>query len=255
MELGGKHVIVTGATGGIGQATVRTLIAGGVSRVGLVGRTAKTLNVLVEQLAEEFGEDKILGLHADVTDADAMERAFATFDQVAEPLDVLVNNAGILAEGPIFGISFKGIQRFPFERWQQVLDTNLTAAFVCAQLAIERMVRKRVRGVVVNVSSHSRRGRVAQSAYSASKGGLDSLTYTLARELRSFGIRCCAVAPGLTRTGLLKDIAEAHIEQATKEICVGRPGHPEEIAHGIRFCIENDFFNGRVLELDGGTFG
>jgi len=255
MELKGKYVIVTGATGGIGEATVRMLLDCGVARVGILGRNRERLSTLSDQLASEGSADRIVAMHADVTDGEAVEAAFKKFDEQAERLDVLVNNAGILAEGPIFSVSFKGIQRFPFERWQQVIDTNLSGAFRCAQLAIERMVRKRLRGLVLNVSSHSRRGRVAQSAYSASKGGLDSLTLTLARELRPFGIRCCAVAPGLTLTGLLKDIAEPHIKKATEEIAVGRPGRPEEIAHGIRFCIENDFFNGRILELDGGTFG
>jgi 3-oxoacyl-[acyl-carrier protein] reductase len=255
VQIAASKVIVTGATGGIGQATVRTLLAHGCERVGLLARNADALSSLVQQLGTTWDPERIVPLVADVSDADEVSAAFAQFDQAAGGLNVLVNNAGILVEGLIFSASFKGIQRFSFDAWKRVIDTNLGGTFLCAQLAAERMIRKRQPGVIVNISSHSRMGRVAQSAYSASKGGVDALTFTLARELRGHGIRCCAVAPGLTDTPLLRDIDQGLLDKAVAEICVGRPGQPEEVAHGIRFCIENEFFNGRVLELDGGTFG
>jgi 3-oxoacyl-[acyl-carrier protein] reductase len=168
---------------------------------------------------------------------------------------VLVNNAGVLIDGAMVSFSFKGVSRYPLESWRATLETNLTGSFLSAQLAAEQMIRKRAKGVIVNVSSISRQGRAGQSAYSASKGALASLTYTLAQELAPFKIRCVAVAPGLVDTPMAAQIPENYRKQMLSHVSAGRMGRPDEIAHGVRFCIENDFFNGRVLELDGGAFG
>jgi 3-oxoacyl-[acyl-carrier protein] reductase len=127
--------------------------------------------------------------------------------------------------------------------------------FLCSQLAVEHMFRKRSKGVIVNISSISRQGRAGQVSYSASKGGAASLTFTLAQELAPFGIRCVAIAPGLVATSMAEQIPEDRRKQMLSHVAVGRMGKPEEIAHGVLFCVENDFFNGRVLELDGGPLG
>jgi 3-oxoacyl-[acyl-carrier protein] reductase len=116
------------------------------------------------------------------------------------------------------------------------------------------MFRKRTRGVIVNISSVSRQGRVGQTAYSASKGGIASMTFTLAQELAPYGIRCAAVAPGLVDTPMSDKIPGEAKKKMLEHVAVGRLGNPDEIAHGVLFCIENEFFNGRVLELDGGAF-
>jgi 3-oxoacyl-[acyl-carrier protein] reductase len=151
--------------------------------------------------------------------------------------------------------SFRGITRYPFEEWQDTLATNLTGVFLCAQLAAEQMYRQRSRGVIVNISSLSRQGRAGQVAYSASKGGIASLTFTLAQELAPCQIRVAAIAPGLVDTPMAAQIPAEHRQRMLAGVAVRRMGTAEEIAHGVRFCIENDFFNGRVLELDGGAFG
>ncbi|MGD0382168.1 MAG: SDR family oxidoreductase, partial [Thermoguttaceae bacterium] len=155
----------------------------------------------------------------------------------------------------LLSFSFRGIKRYAQEDWQTSIDTNLKGPFLCAQLAVEHMFRKRCKGVIINISSISRLGRAGQTAYSASKGGLTSMTFTLAQELMPYNIRCVAIAPGLVQTPMADKIPEDARKKMISSVAVGRMGRPEEIAHGILFCIENDFFNGRVLELDGGIFG
>ena len=255
MEVTGIRAIVTGATGGIGLATVRALARSGASAVGVLARNREKLDVAVADLAPEGQSCRIIPLAADVRDAEALTGCFKRFVDEAEGLDVLVNNAGVLLDGPLFSFSFKGIGRYSPEDWQTTMDTNLRGTFLCSQLAVEHMFRKRSKGVIVNISSYSRQGRVAQAAYSASKGGVASMTLTLARELVPYGIRCVAIAPGLVDTPMAEKGTEDFRQQMLQHVAAGRMGRPEEIAHGVRFCIENDYFNGRVLELDGGAFG
>ena len=155
----------------------------------------------------------------------------------------------------MLSFSFRGVQRYSLENWQNTIDTNLRGVFLCSQIAVEQMFRKRCKGVIVNISSISRQGRAGQTAYSASKGAIASLTYTLAQELAPYGIRCAAIAPGLIDTPMAANIPEEARKKMIEQVAVRRMGRPEEIAHGVLFCVENDFFNGRVLELDGGAFG
>ncbi len=192
---------------------------------------------------------------ADVRDAEALTREFGTFVQQAGGLEVLINNAGVLIDGALLSFSFRGIKRYSQEDWQTSIDTNLKGPFLCTQLAVEHMFRKRCKGVIINISSISRMGRAGQTAYSASKGGLTSMTFTLAQELMPYNIRCVAIAPGLVQTPMADKIPEDARKKMISNTAVGRMGQPEEIAHGILFCIENEFFNGRVLELDGGALG
>jgi 3-oxoacyl-[acyl-carrier protein] reductase len=255
MDITDSRVIVTGAATGIGLATVRALLDAGAGRIGMVARDRAKLDAAIEGLAKDGGTDRITPLVADVRDAEALSRAFTSFVEAAGKLDVLVNNAGVLIDGAMVSFSFKGVGRYPIESWQTTIETNLTGSFLAAQLAAEHMIRKRAKGVIVNVSSVSRNGRAGQSAYSASKGAIVSMTYSLAQELAPFKIRCVAVAPGLVDTPMAERIPENYRKQMLSHVAAGRMGRPDEIAHGIVFCIENDFFDGRVLELDGGAFG
>ena len=194
-------------------------------------------------------------LPADVRQPAELSRAFADFVGQAGGLDVLVNGAGVMLDGALVSFSFKGAVRYALEDWQTTIDTNLRGTFLCCQLAAEHMFRGHSKGVIVNISSVSRRGRPGQAAYSASKGGIVSLSFTLAQELAPWGIRCVAVAPGLVDTPMSQSIPPQYRQQMLAHVAAGRMGRPEEIAHGVLFCVENDFFNGRVLELDGGLVG
>lgn len=255
MKIDDARVIVTGGASGIGLATAAALLDAGAGLVGVVARDRAKLDAAFETLSKERDASRVTPLLADVRDPEALARAFAEFAEAAGRLDVLVNNAAVLLDGAMVSFSFKGVGRYPLESWRTTLDTNLTGSFLSAQLAAEQMIRKRTKGVIVNLSSISRQGRAGQVAYSASKGAIASMTCTLAQELAPFKIRCVAIAPGLVDTPMAAQIPEDYRKQMLSHVAAGRMGRPEEIAHGIVFCIENDFFNGRVLELDGGAFG
>jgi 3-oxoacyl-[acyl-carrier protein] reductase len=254
MKPSGIRAIVTGAASGIGLATAKALVEAGASRVGMLARDRQKLDAAIEGLGPSAA-DRVVPLLADVRRPDELSAAFGAFVKEAGGLDVLVNNAGVLLDGALVSFSFKGLVRYSLENWQTTVDTNLTGAFLCSQLAAELMFRARSKGVIVNISSISRRGLAGQAAYSASKGGIASITFTMAQELAAWGIRCVAIAPGLVETPMVEKIPEEYRRQMLERVAAHRMGRPEEIAHGVLFCVENDYFNGRVLELDGGTFG
>jgi 3-oxoacyl-[acyl-carrier protein] reductase len=253
MKTEGIRAIVTGASSGIGLATAKALAAAGAACVGVMARSQDKLDAAVQAVSQDQPAAKILPLLADVRDREALAARFAAFVEAAGGLDVLVNNAGVLLDGAMMSFSFRGAKRYSLEDWEATLDTNVTGVFHCCQLAVEQMVRKRCKGVIVNISSLSRLGRIGQVAYSASKGAVASMTFTLAQELAPYGIRCVAVAPGFIETRLSERMTEESRKATLGRIAAGRMGTPEEIAHGVLFSIENDYFNGRVLELDGGV--
>jgi 3-oxoacyl-[acyl-carrier protein] reductase len=254
MKTSGIRAIVTGAASGIGTATVRMLLEHGAAHVGMLARGDEKIQAALESYDAE-ARVRIIPLAADVRNPEELSRAFAVFIEKAGGLEVLVNNAGVLLDGALLSFSFRGVQRYSLENWQNTIDTNLRGVFLCSQIAVEQMFRKRCKGVIVNISSISRQGRTGQTAYSASKGGIASLTYTLAQELAPYGIRCAAIAPGLIDTPMAAKIPAEARKKMVEQVAVGRMGRAEEIAHGVLFCIENDYYNGRVLELDGGAFG
>jgi 3-oxoacyl-[acyl-carrier protein] reductase len=254
MKTNGIRAIVTGAAGGIGSATVKALLGKGAAHVGFLARNEEKINTALGAFTEEE-LTRIVPLPADVRNPEELAKAFDSFIQATGGLDVLVNNAGVLLDGALLSFSFRGVQRYSLENWQNTIDTNLRSVFLCSQIAVEQMFRKRCKGVIINISSISRQGRSGQTAYSASKGGIASITYTLAQELAPYGIRCAAIAPGLVDTPMAAKIPQEAKNKMIEHVAIGRIGRPEEIAHGVVFCIENDFFNGRVLELDGGAFG
>ncbi len=255
MQLTGVRAIVTGATGGIGFATVKALLAAGAAKVGMLARNQDKLSAALAELEADNSAGRAIAMLADVRDAEALTGQFANFSNIAGGLDVLVNNAGVLIDGALLSFSFRGVSRYSLENWQTSMDVNLKGAFLCSQLAVEHMFRKRCKGVIINISSISRLGRAGQTAYRASKGGIASLTFTLAQELVPYNIRCVSIAPGLVQTPMADKIPEEARKSLLSHVAVGRMGRPEEIAHAVLFCIENDFFNGRVLELDGGVLG
>ena len=250
MELKGKTVAVTGAARGIGRAIAEKFAAAGAN-VALIDLRLDDLADAIAACATHGVQ--VRGYGANV--AREIEIA-ATFDRIVEDFgrfDGIVNNAGIVKDALLLKTKDRVVTgKMSLEQWQAVIDVNLTGVFLCGREAAERMVRLGSEGVIVNISSISRMGNVGQSNYTAAKAGVAAMTVVWARELARYRIRVGAVAPGFTHTAILDSIRPELLDKMVAPVPVGRLGRPEEIAHAVRFIFENEFFTGRVLEVDGG---
>ena len=250
MELKGKTVAVTGAARGIGRALAEDFAAGGAN--------VALIDLRLEDLEEVLAACKAAGVKARGYGASVAREneVIAAFDRIVEDFgrfDGIVNNAGIVKDALLIKSKAGAVTgKMSLEQWQAVIDVNLTGVFLCGREAAERMVKLGAGGVIVNISSISRMGNVGQSNYTAAKAGVAAMSVVWARELARYGIRVGAVAPGFTHTGILDSIRPELLEKIVAPVPVGRLGQPAEIAHAVRFIFENDFYTGRVLELDGG---
>jgi 3-oxoacyl-[acyl-carrier protein] reductase len=246
MDLRGKKAIVTGGVRGLGWAVVEALIA----EEALV--TAFDINA--PGLAElRESHPAVNCIECDVSNYEQVVDAAARYHAEHKSADILVNNAGILYSAPLVKISMSGIEKHDVGMWNKTLATNLSSVFYMTACIVEKMITTRTKGVIVNISSVSASGNAGQSAYSAAKAGVNALTATWAKELGAMGIRVIAVAPGFTETESTKEaLSEAVLQETIKKVPLRRLGKPQEIAQGVISVIKNDFFNGKIYELDGG---
>ena len=246
MDLQAKKVIVTGGVSGLGRAMVEKL----VSR----GAVVTVFDLDVQGLGElAKHQTSVDCVECDVSNYEHVVEAAKRFHDKAGAADVLINNAGILHSEPLVKLTPQGLQRHDIATWDRVLATDLSSVFYVTACVVEKMVATRAAGVVVNISSVAAAGNSGQSAYSAAKAGVNALTATWAKELGPMGIRVAAVAPGFTETESTKQaIGESLLKETIKKVPLRRLGRPEEIAEGVIAVIENDFFTGKVFELDGG---
>jgi 3-oxoacyl-[acyl-carrier protein] reductase len=165
---------------------------------------------------------------------------------------VLINNAGILRDAMLIKRDNGQLKKMSLEHWQKVIDVNLTGVFLCGREAAEHMIHFGNGGVIINLSSISRAGNIGQSNYAAAKAGVASLTVVWAKELARYGIRTGAIAPGFIHTEILNAMPEQILQSVLTQVPLRRGGQPEEVANAAAFIIENDYFSGRIVELDGG---
>lgn len=239
-----KVALVTGASRGIGRA-IAVELARADLRVAVGYRSdvegAKETVALIEDIGGEA-----IPVQADVSIKDDVDRCFDEVEDRLGPVGVLVNNAGLRADGLAVSLSD--------ESWNRVIGTNLYGAFACSRRALRSMLSERW-GRIVNVSSVAGlKGSPGQVAYSASKAGLIGLTKTLAREVGRRNITVNAIAPGLVETELIEDLTDAQKKLLVEGTTLERPGTPEEVAHAVAYlCSENAAYtNGTVLTIDAG---
>lgn len=246
MNLKDKKAIVTGGAKGIGNSLVGKLINEG-SMVGVFDIDAEGLKTLKKN------NQNVYCVECDVTHVKQVEAAVDKFYQEFKKIDILVNNAGILYSAPLLSLTSRGIKKHNVKMWNKVLSTDLSSIFYMTVNVVEKMVLHRTKGVIVNISSVSASGNVGQSAYSAAKAGVNALTATWSKELSLWGIRVVAIAPGYTETESTHHaMNEEVLKDIIKKVPLKRLGKVAEIADGIISVIKNDFFNGKVFELDGG---
>lgn len=244
MELTGKNIVITGGARGMGKKFAVDLKNHGARPY--------VVDVIHENLDALKNETGIPGQVVDVSNEKSVEMFFETYTLENGSPDILINNAGITADALFIKQKGDEITKFPFSNWEKVINVNLTGVFLCARESAFQMVKHKVKGVIINISSISRAGNLGQTNYSATKAAVDAMTVTWAKELSRYGIRVGAIAPGYINTEMVAKIRPDVLEKVIQNIPIGRLGEMEEISQAVQFIVKNDFFTGRVLEVDGG---
>ena len=250
MDLNGKVIVITGGAQGLGLATALRL-SPKEPHIALIDTNTETL-AEAKQLIEDAGATASSWI-CNVTQEDEVDQ---TFNQIAAQtgrLDAVVNNAGITRDSLFLKVKDGAVEkRMSLGQWQQVIDVNLTGTFLCGRAAATEMVKAGNGGCIINISSISRHGNMGQTNYTATKAGVAAMAVTWSKELARQGIRCTAIAPGFIGTEMVLTMKSEALEKITAGIPAQRLGQPDEIAKTVEFILENDYVNGRVIEVDGG---
>ena len=248
MRIDGATAVITGGASGLGRATAEALLKGG-ARVVLIDLPASPGRAVAAGLGE-----RARFTPADVTSSSELAAAVDDAAAASGGIDIAVACAGVATPGRILSRDGGPLGLEDFER---VVRINLVGTFNLLRLAAAHMARREPedgeRGVAVLTSSVAAyEGQAGQSAYSASKGGVASLTLTAARDLASVGIRVMAIAPGIFETPMLAGLPKERMEQLAAVVPHPRRlGRPEEFAALAVHIIENPMLNGEVIRLDG----
>ena len=246
-RLAGRCALITGAAGGIGLGCAEAFAEEGCDLVLLDLDEAKVAAVAAD-LAGRSGRT-VHALACDLADAEAARRAVIRAAALLGRIDVLVNNAGVLAAGDILDASLEDFDR--------VLAVNLRAPFVVGQTVARHMVDARIKGSIINMSSINAVLAIPnQIAYVTSKGGLSQMTKAMALALAPHGVRVNAIGPGTVVTDILKGVMqdEAARRRVLQRTPLGRFGEPEEIGRVAVFlaCEDSSYMTGQTLYPDGG---
>ena len=250
MQIKDKVVAVTGGARGIGKAIAAAFADKG-ARIALIDLVPADVEATRVEFAARGVDVRAYAANV-AKEAEviaALDRVVADFGR----LDVMVNNAGIIKDALLLKVKDgKVVGKMTLDQWQAVIDVNLTGVFVCGREAAERMIKLGQGGVIINISSISRAGNAGQSNYSAAKAGVAAMATTWAKELARFGIRAGAIAPGFIKTDILSGMPPEMLAKMTAPVPLKRLGLAEEIAQTAVFIVENDFFTGRCIDVDGG---
>lgn len=252
MTLEQRPIIVTGAAGGLGGAVVEDLLNAG-ARLCLMDRDHAALQRCVTAL-NTGGAQAPVAIPCDLADEASAADAFAQTEQAfGGPPSALVHLAGRIVNRPLVNLLDRDSPRHPFSVWRDTLAANLDSAFLAGALAAEQMVKARVQGTLVLISSVAAQGNAGQTAYAAAKAGVESLVKVWARELGAFGIRTVAIAPGFFDTPATHTaLGEKGVEAKLRATPLRRLGQPEALAATVRHALENDFLSGTTIHVDGG---
>jgi NAD(P)-dependent dehydrogenase (short-subunit alcohol dehydrogenase family) len=254
MQIQGHTALVTGAASGLGEATARELARLG-AKVAVLDVNAVLAEQVAEQLNTQHGVGTAIACHCDITQTESVQAALDAATAALGPARILMNIAGIGSAKRVVG---KDGNAAPLEDFARVVNVNLIGAYnisrlfaaACAKLLPGEDGERGVMLFTASVAAFD--GQVGQQAYSASKGGLVSMTLPMARDLAQHGIRVCTVAPGLFATPLMKTLPEPVQQSLAASIPFpSRLGKPEEFAQLACHIVTNGHLNGEVIRLDG----
>ena len=241
-SLKNKNIIVTGASGGIGNSIVKKLHENGANILATGTRAEK-----LEELKTEFNNIKILKF--DISQHEKIEEFInnAT-EELGGPLDGIINNAGITKDNLTI--------RMSLDEWTKVIDINLTSTFLMCKHSIKKMLKNKS-GKIINITSvvgHT--GNVGQANYTASKAGIVAMSKSLAIEYAKKNINVNCISPGFISTAMTDKIDEKHKETIIAKIPSNRLGKPEDIANAVTFLSSDqaDYINGETIHVNGGMY-
>ena len=241
-DLKNKNIIVTGASGGIGNSIVKKLYEVGANVLASGTRIEK-----LEELKKNYNNIKILNF--DIALSDKIEEFIdnAT-DTLGGNLDCLINNAGITKDNLAI--------RMNIDEWKKVIDINLTSTFLMSKFAIKKMLKNKS-GKIVNITSvvgHT--GNIGQANYAASKAGIVAMSKSLAIEYAKKNININCISPGFIKTAMTDKIDDKFRESIISKIPSARLGEPDDIANAVLFLTSgySDYINGETLHVNGGMY-
>lgn len=238
-------IIITGASSGIGKFLCQSFSPNFDYVIGVDKKQE------IESLTTDSAN--FLGFCCDLTNEQDVE---ATINKVLEtnPLpNVLINNAGIIHNELLHNFLDRDKPKHSSKIWKNILDSNLTSAFLITREIVNYWINNRIKGKIINISSICAKGNIGQSAYSSAKAGVEAFTKTLSKELAPFGIRTNCIAPGFIDTESTRNsLGEKKLNQIIQQIPLRRLGEPKEIFSAANFLIQNEYINGAILPVDGG---
>ncbi|MFL2897208.1 MAG: 3-oxoacyl-ACP reductase FabG [Candidatus Pelagibacter sp.] len=241
-DLKNKNIIVTGATGGIGNSIIKKMYENGANILASGTNIEK-----LEKIKKTFNNVKILSF--DISQSDNIENFIEDASkELGASLDCIVNNAGITQDNLAI--------RMSLDEWKKVIDINLTSTFLMCKFAIKKMLKNK-KGKIINISSvvgHT--GNLGQSNYTASKAGIVAMSKSLAIEYAKKNININCISPGFIKTAMTDKIDEKFKDIIISKIPSARLGEPEDIANAVLFLASNqsDYINGETLHVNGGMY-
>ena len=241
-NLENKNIIVTGASGGIGNSIIKKLNEAGANILASGTRIEK-----LEELKKNFKNIKILKF--DISQSDKIEEFIENAtNELGGSLDGIINNAGITQDNLAI--------RMSLDEWQKVININLTSTFLMSKFAIKKMLKNKS-GKIVNITSvvgHT--GNLGQANYTASKAGIVAMSKSLAIEYAKKNININCISPGFIKTAMTDKIDEKFKEVIVSKIPSARLGEPDDIANAVLFLSSNqsDYINGETIHVNGGMY-
>lgn len=246
MRIANSKVLISGGASGIGLQTAIELVNKG-AKVIILDNNKQALKKLNLQNA------KINAIMCNLTKTNEINKSVKKIMDDFGAIDILVNNAAVMNSAPLINPFQKKQRCHPIQLWKKTIEINLNSVFYLTRIVANHMASSRSGGLILNIGSISAQGNAGQSAYSASKAGVEALTKVWAKELAPYRIRCAAISPGFIDTkGTFAALNKKNLEDWIEKVPIKRFGTVNEMVNGILFVIKNDFFNGRSLQVDGG---
>lgn len=246
MQLTEAKIIITGAGSGFGK-NMAMHFASQNAQVYAVDMNENALS----QLNKE--NSSIQTFVCDITQNNKVEKVMEEIFLLDSKTNVLINNAGIMRNAPLINILQRPDSKHNIDLWHKVIDVNQHAVFYTTRAFTELMIKKRNKGVIINISSIAASGNAGQTAYSASKAAVEAMTKVWSKELGVFGIRSVAISPGFIDTAGTHDaLEEKMLNRWIEQTPLKRTGKIDEIVSTVGFVIENDFINGEIIHVNGG---